>query len=226
MAAITITGVRFSYCHLFQPKPPKKQGEAAKYCTTVLVPKANTAAKALIDQAVNQAIEDGVPKKWGGIRPPKIEICVYDGDGPRPSDGMPFGEECRGMWVFTAGSTDQPFVVDCQVQPIMRPQDVYSGMWGNVNVAFFAYENSGKKGIGCALNGVQKTGDDTPLSGGITAQDVFQVVAPGGFDATVAYPQTAAAPVAGGWGAPAAPAAPGVYPAAPAPGGWPTGGWG
>ena len=220
MAAITISGVRFSYCHLFQPKPPKKQGEAAKYCTTVLVPKTNTAAKALIDQAVNQAIEDGVPKKWGGIRPPKIEICVYDGDGPRPSDGMPFGEECRGMWVFTAGSTDQPFVVDCQVQPIMRPQDVYSGMWGNVNVAFFAYENSGKKGIGCALNGVQKTGDDTPLSGGITAQDAFQVVAPSGpamsAPAAPVYPQ-AGAPAAPGWGAP---------PPAPAAAGWPTGGWG
>ena len=41
---ITITGVRFSYCNLFQPKAPynNPQGEP-KYSCTVLVPKTNTA---------------------------------------------------------------------------------------------------------------------------------------------------------------------------------------
>lgn len=223
--AITISGVRFSYCHLFQPKPPKNPGEKARYSVTVLVPKSNPQAKALIDQDINRAYEDGVSRKWNGIRPPKYDVCVYDGDGVRPSDGMPFGEECRGMWVFTANSTDQPFVVDCNVQPILRAQDVYSGMWGNVNVAFFPYENSGKKGIGCALNGVQKVRDDEPLAGRVTAEEAFQVV------------QGAATPgaaPAGSWGAPAAPAAAaanpawGQTPAAPVPG-WgapPAAAWG
>ena len=47
---ITITGVRFSYCNLFQPKAPynNPQGEP-KYSCTILVPKTNTAAKAVID---------------------------------------------------------------------------------------------------------------------------------------------------------------------------------
>lgn len=62
-------------------------------------------------------------------------------------------------------------------------------MWGNVNVNFFAYNNAGKKGIGCGLNGVQKTGDGEPLSGHVTAQEAFQPVA------APAAPQ--AAP--GGW---------------------------
>ena len=94
---ITITGVRFSYCNLFQPRPPfnNPNGEP-KFSCTVLVPKSNTAAKAAIDQAVAQAIEAGVPTKWGGVRPPQPAICVHDGDGPRPSDGSAFGEECRG----------------------------------------------------------------------------------------------------------------------------------
>lgn len=221
--AITISGVRFSYCHLFQPKPAKTANDKPKYSVTILLPKSNTAAKALIDQDINRAYEDGVSRKWGGIRPPKYDVCVYDGDGARPSDGMPFGEECRGMWVFTANSVDQPFVVDCNVQPILRAQDVYSGMWGNVNVAFFAYENSGKKGIGCALNGVQKVQDDEPLAGRVTAQEAFQAVPSGA--ATPATPGAAgyapaaapAAPAGQGWPA-AAPAAPGA--------GWPTGGWG
>ena len=39
---------------------------------------------------------------------------VYDGDGVRPSDGMPFGDECKGHWVFTASAKIDypPEVVD------------------------------------------------------------------------------------------------------------------
>ena len=174
--AITITDVRFSYCHLFQPQ--QRPGQEPKYSVTILVPKTNTAAKAAIDQAVNAAMEAGVPKAWGGVRPPQPAMCVHDGDGVRPSDGMPYGEECKGCWVFTASTKDKPFVVDGQVQPIIDPTQVYSGMWGNVNVAFFAYNNSGKKGIGCALNGVQKVRDGEPLSGRVTAEEAFQAVSP------------------------------------------------
>ena len=201
---VTITGVRFSYCNLFQPKAPYKnpQGEP-KYSCTILVPKTNTVAKAAIDQAVAAAIEAGVSTKWGGVRPPQPAICVHDGDGPRPSDGSAFGEECRGCWVFTASSKQAPFVVDAQVQPIIDPTQVYSGMWGNVNVNFFAYNNAGKKGIGCGLNGVQKTGDGEPLSGHVTAQEAFQPVA------APAAPQA----VPQGWPAPSA--APGSYGSTP-----------
>lgn len=174
--AITINDVRFSYCHLFQPQARPGQGEA-KYGVTVLVPKTNAQAKTQMDQAIAAAVEQGVGKSWGGVRPPQPSICVHDGDGPRPSDGQPFGEECRGCWVFTASSKQPPFVVDAQVQNIIDPTLVYSGMWGNVNVSFFPYNSNGKKGIGCGLNGVQKTRDGEPLSGRVTAQEAFQPVA-------------------------------------------------
>lgn len=176
--AITINDVRFSYCHLFQPQPAKKPGEDPKYSVTILVPKANTAAKAVIDQAISAAIEAGVSKAWGGVRPPQPALCIHDGDGVRPSDGMSFGEECKGCWVFTATSKEKPFVVDAQVQPITDPTQVYSGTWGNVNVGFYAYNYSGKRGVGCGLNGVQKVRDGEPLSGRVTAGEAFQAVAP------------------------------------------------
>lgn len=194
---ITISGVRFSYCNLFQPKPPfNNPAGDPKYSCTILVPKTNTAAKAQIDQAIQQAIEAGVSKCWNGVKPPVPAICVHDGDGPRPSDGSAFGEECKGMWVFTASSKQAPFVVDAQVQPIIDPTQVYSGMWGNVNVNFFAYSNAGKKGIGCGLNGVQKTQDGEPLGGHITAQEAFGPVA-----GTAAPAAPSQAPAAA-WGAP------------------------
>ena len=86
-------------------------------------------------------------------------------------------------------------MVDDQVQPIIDPTQVYSGMWANVSVTFFAHNNAGKKGVGCGLNGVQKIRDDTPLSSRVTAQEAFQAIpaAPAGYQAP-AYPAAPQAP--------------------------------
>lgn len=230
--AITINDVHFSYCNLFQAKPPfnNPNGEP-KYSVTILAPKTNAAAKATVDAAVEAAISAGVSKCWNGQRPPQPALCVHDGDGPRPSDGEPYGPECKGCWVFTASSKQAPFVVDANVQNIIDPREVYSGMWGNVSVNFFAYNNSGKKGIGCGLNGAQKTRDGDPLTDYVTAEEAFKPAAasaampaapgysvPGYTAPAPAYPQQPVAPV---YQQPAAPAyqtpAP-SYPAqAPAP---------
>lgn len=178
-ATITIGECRASYVSILQPKPPfNAPGGDPKYSLTVLVPKSNAAAKAAIDAAVQAAMEAGVSKAWNGQRPPMPALCVHDGDAPRPSDGQPYGPECHGHWVFTASSKADrpPFVVDASVQKIINPAEIYSGMYCNVNVTFFAYNNSGKKGVGCGLNGVQKTRDGEPLGGGITAEEAFQAV--------------------------------------------------
>lgn len=211
--ATTLNDVRFSYCNLFQPKAPinNPNGEP-KYSVTVLVPKTNAAAKAAMDAAIQEAIQAGVNAKWNGQMPPVPNVCVHDGDGVRPSDGMPYGEECRGCWVFTASSKQAPFVVDANVQNIMDPRVIYSGMWGNVSVNFFAYNQAGKKGIGCGLNGVQKIRDDTPLSAHVTAEEAFKPAAPAA--PAPAYGQPVA-PGATPWGAPVAPAPGYGQPAAP-----------
>lgn len=200
--AITINNVRLSYCNLFQAKPPFNNPNGdPKFSCTILVPKTNTEAKAAIDAAIQQAIEAGVSKAWGGVRPPQPNICIHDGDGVKPSDGSPYGEECKGMWVFTAAAKPDrpPFVVDGQVQKIIDPTQVYSGMWANVNVNFFAYNAAGKKGIGCGLNGVQKVRDDMPLSGQVTAEEAFSAI-PG--SAPAAPTASWGTPTLQGWGAP------------------------
>ena len=222
---ITIGECRLSYCNVFKPMPPYNNpaGEP-KFSVTVLVPKSNTAAKAAIDAAINAAIEAGVTAKWNGIRPPVPAICVHDGDGARPSDGQPVGQECKGHWVFTASckADRPPFVVDGQVQKIIDPAQVYSGCYGNVNVNFFAYANSGKKGIGCGLNGIQKTRDGEPLGSTVTAEEAFTAVAPAGAAPTGWPAAGAPAPAApAGWGAPPQQFTPGGWPTTPAPTGWP-----
>ena len=104
------------------------------------------------------------------------------------SDGMPFGEECKGHWVFTASAKVDypPEVVDKMGNPIINQSEVYSGMYGRVNVNFFPYSFGGKKGIGCGLGPVQKLEDGETLSGGhVSAAQAFGAPQP----ASATHPQ-------------------------------------
>lgn len=167
------TGVaRLSYVHVFSPYA-YQQGQEPKYSTTILIPKTDIATKQRIDAAIEATIQAGTSEKWSGQRPPKLAIPVHDGDGVRPSDGMPFGAECKGHWVFTASSKQPVAVVDQSLQHIINQSEIYSGIFARVSIAFFAYNSNGKKGIGCGLNGVQKISDGEPLGGGISPEAAF-----------------------------------------------------
>lgn len=169
-----VTGeVRLSYVHLCQPSA--RPGQDPKYSTTILLPKSDVATKQRIDAAINAAIQQGVAEKWNGVRPPVLAIPIHDGDGTRPSDGMPFGAECKGHWVFTASAnaTRQPEVVDLNMNPIINQTEIYSGMYARVAIRFFPYHNNGKKGVGCGLGPVQKMRDGEALAGGMSAAQAF-----------------------------------------------------
>jgi hypothetical protein len=172
-----VTGeVRLSYVNLLKPRENQYGGEP-KFSVTILVPKSDAATKQKIDAAIEAAKQFGKSKCWNGVIPPMVAIPVYDGDGVKPSDGMPFGEECKGHWVFSASSkVDQPpKIVDANLNPIMDPTEVYSGMYGRIAVNFAPYAQAGKKGVGCYLStNVQKTRDGEPLgSAAPAAQDDF-----------------------------------------------------
>lgn len=168
-----ITGkVRLSYVHLTKPYA-NQPNQDPKFSTTLLIPKSDIATKRSIDAAIQAATQQGVSDKWNGVRPPMIAIPIHDGDGVRPSDGMPFGDECKGHWVMTASSKSRPEVVDLGLQPIMSESEIYSGMYARVSLNFFPYAVQGKKGIGCGLNNVQKLEDGEPLGGRTSAANDF-----------------------------------------------------
>lgn len=173
---VTTGEVRLSYVHLFKPYAAVP-GQEEKYSVTVLVPKTDTATKARIDAAIEAAKQKGIANKWNGQCPPLVPTPVYDGDGVRPSDGMPFGPECKGHWVFTASAKADypPEVVDALGNPIINQSEIYSGVYAYVNVEFFPYLFGGaKKGIGCGLGPVMKRRDGEPLGGSApTAAQAF-----------------------------------------------------
>jgi hypothetical protein len=167
-----VTGkVRLSYANLITPRA-QKQGDKLKYSTTLLIPKSDIATKQRVDAAINAAIQEGVVSKWNGARPAQPAIPIYDGDGIRPT-GEYFSPECKGHWVMTASSEQRPQIVDINMNEIINPTEIYSGMYARVSIRFFPYFNSGKKGIGCGLGNVQKLEDGEPLGGRTNAADDF-----------------------------------------------------
>lgn len=172
---VTTGKVRFSFVHLFKPYA-HTQGQEEKYSCTILVPKNDADTMARINAAIEAAKAKGVSEKWNGIQPPMVPTPLHDGDGVKPSDGMPFGPECKGHWVFTASAKADypPEVVDKMGNPIINQSEIYSGIYGRVNVNFFPYAFGGKKGIGCGLGPVQKLEDGESLGGSApSATQVF-----------------------------------------------------
>jgi len=171
-ATVVTTGqVRLSYVHLFQPYANQPNQEP-KYSTTILIPKSDVATMQRIHAAIAAAIEKGVSGVWNGARPPQPKTPLWDGDGVR-QNGEPFGPECKGHWVLTASSKQQQAIVDANMNPIIDQTQVYSGMYGRVNINFFPFSNSGNRGIGAGLGPVQKLADGEPLGGRISAEQAF-----------------------------------------------------
>ncbi|MCI8506857.1 MAG: DUF2815 family protein [Lachnospiraceae bacterium] len=188
---VTTGEVRLSYVHLFKPYAAVP-GQEEKYSVTVLVPKTDAATKARIDAAIEAAKQKGIIGKWNGLCPPIVPVPVYDGDGVRPSDGLPFGPECKGHWVFTASARIDypPEVVDAQGSPIINQSEIYSGIYAYVNVEFFPYLFGGaKKGVGCGLGPVMKRRDGEPLGGSApTAAQAFGTPVPEGVNPITGIP--------------------------------------
>lgn len=192
--SVTTGKVRLSYVNVFKPRA-NHPGQEEKFSVTVLVPKTDVATKQRIDAAIEAAKQNGAADKWGGVIPPICATPVYDGDGVKPSDGMPFGDECKGHWVFTASARAEypPEVIDQQLNPIINHSDVYSGCYARVYVKFFPYLFGSKKGVGCRLGPIQKIADGEPLGGGAPAANaVFGAVetasTPRGYDPITGQP--------------------------------------
>ena len=194
---VTTGEARLSYAHLFKPYA-YQPGQEEKYQVTVLIPKTDTATMGRINAAIEAAKQKGINDKWNGQCPPILSTPVYDGDGVRPSDGLPFGAECKGHWVFTASAKAEypPEVVDKMGNPIINQSEVYSGMYGRVNVTFFPYMFGGKKGIGCGLGPVQKLRDGEALGGSMPSAAQAFGTPPAAAPAQQGY--NAAAPSASG----------------------------
>ena len=159
---------RANYAFVFKPRPSDEPGKEASYSLMLAFPKATTDESEIA--AIKKMMLVAARARWpeqalAWLKSGKIAVPLHDGD---ESDDPAF----HGYWTMTARRKESfgpPGVVDAQVRPFIgedRETQFYSGCWCFASVTFFAYENSGKKGIGCGLDNVQKIRDGERLSGG------------------------------------------------------------
>lgn len=162
-----VTGVvRLSYEHVWEPA--SVNGSNPKYSVSLIIPKSDTKTIAAINQAIDNAIRDGVAK-FGGKIPPKgaLKLPLRDGDTEREDEAY------RDAYFVNANSTTAPQIVDRSVQPILDRSEVYSGCYARVSINFYAFNSNGNRGIACGLGNIQKVRDGEPLGGKTSAADDF-----------------------------------------------------
>ena len=160
---LIIKNVRLSYTHIWEPYA-FKEGDDPKYMATLLIDKDDEEELNKINAVIEKVKKDDKSKKkWGGKVPSKLMLPLRDGD--EIADEKP---EYAGKFYISAKSSEDraPRIVDRRANPIMDQDEVYSGCYANVKVAFFAFSNSGNNGISVALNVIQKVKDGERLSGG------------------------------------------------------------
>jgi len=153
----------WSYVNVVTPK--SINGEKAKYSMSVIVPKEDTVTIEKIKAATRAAYEEGMDKLKGSAKfAPALEALktpMRDGDLERPGDPA-----YKNAFFFNANSNTRPRAVDRDKNDILDPEEIYSGCKGPVSVNFFAYNNSGNRGIACGLRGLMKWSDGERLGGG------------------------------------------------------------
>lgn len=167
---IRIGEVTLSYAFLFH-KRMNPDGTEGKYSTAVLIPKSNTQAVTLINEAVEAARQAGKTEKFGGKIPANIKTPLRDGDEEHPDDG-----HYAGMYFLNCSSDRKPdlkVLENGHLSDALDEDDVYSGAIGAITLTFYPYAVQGNKGIGCGLGNFVKTKDGERLSGGSTGAEDF-----------------------------------------------------
>ena len=176
-ARTTVVQGRLSYAHLAKPHAPNEQAEP-KYSVSVLIPKTDPAIPA-IQAAIQAALQDGVNRGiWSSMPDPSAFRYppLRDGDAPTDS-GESRGQEYAGHHFISAKNKKPVFLRDQQnaeIPVMLADRELYSGCYANVALEFYAYSNSGNKGVTASLLGVQKVKDGEPLGeAGPSAEDLF-----------------------------------------------------
>ena len=162
--AVRLGEVRFSFVNVFEPKSTPN-GDL-KYSCSILIPKSDTTAVKLVQDAIAAAQEVGKGSKWGGKIPKPCKSPLRDGDLERDD---PIYE---GHWFINASATTknrpQVSVLEGRIMSdALDSDDFYSGCYGIAFLNFYPYDASGNRGVGAGLNGVVKTRDGEKLSGGV-----------------------------------------------------------
>jgi len=153
---------KLMFLNLRQPRKidPSNEQEQPKYQTTIVFDE--EAQQTAEFKKMRQAVKKAAEARWGEI-PKKMRSPFKT---PDDLENVPEGMQDGDVFV-RLNSTSKPGVVDRNLEDILDDEQIYSGMYGRVNVQCYAWEHKqGGKGVSFGLGPVQKTGDGPRLGGG------------------------------------------------------------
>ena len=167
--------VRFSYLHVFEPWAGSDGKNDPKYSACIIIPKSDKDSLDKVKAAITAAFKGGIDK-FGGVLPEKgnWNNPLHDGDLERAAD-----EAFKDSYFINASSNTKPGIVKINPSgnpkyiPIDKQDELYSGCYGYVSLGFFAYKNSGNKGVSAGLNNILKTSDGEYMGGRSDANTDF-----------------------------------------------------
>lgn len=157
---------RFSFLNFHAPKAAPGS-DKPKYSVCLLMSKKDTKTAADAEAAINAALT----AKFGAKIPKGLKMPIRDGD--KPEDNKKDRAEMKGHWYVNATSFDKPGFVDKDRKPIMEKEEIYSGMYGYIQVNFYYFDKGMNKGIACGLNNCMKVKDGENLTGREDAENAF-----------------------------------------------------
>jgi ssDNA-binding protein len=178
MATLITPVATLSHPHLASPQPPMNPTDKAKHSAVFVFPSIESIAE-LKKAALEVAIE-----KWGTTKGPTMVKIGGKGSTFRTDVE---GKYPEGSVYISARSETQPGLVYRHAAPVVEGEkpkaakveqkDIvevfYPGAQVLGMVVPFAYDKGVNKGIGWALNGVQKYADGERLDGRVKAEDFF-----------------------------------------------------
>lgn len=164
MANLTTGVVRLSYANIAQPR--KNDDGTSKYSAQIIIDKDDKKTIKRLKNAVEELKQD--PKAVAKVegKTAFLQLNLRDGDAdPTVEDQF---DTYAGKYFINANNAKQPIVFDRdknKMDTFEIEEEIYSGVYVQVQLSVFAYNFNGKKGIGFGLNGIRKVRDGERLGG-------------------------------------------------------------
>lgn len=163
---------RGSFANLVEPRAINEESKA-KYSIAIPIKKDDKEGEAFF-KAIEDRANTMAQEQWGKVpatfKRGSQKAGIRDGD-------LSEVESFQGCWTVGASSLYQPNCVDRSLQPIIDPNELYSGAWYKVAVSVYIWNHpTGGKGYSVGLQNVQKVKDDEKFGGGSAAADDFDPI--------------------------------------------------
>ena len=170
-----IIGGRASYAFLMEPQADDKDNPDSNrsYKSGILFyKKAPAEVLTIVRQAITDAVNIGIAKKWGGKKPMNLQLPLNNGDEKFAEDEEKYAAY-KGMLTLTAKKAERlgrP-ILKANGAPVTEAGKIESGDWCAFDITFYPYANRAK-GVAVALNAVTLIKEGERFGGGPSEQSV------------------------------------------------------